>query len=423
VVASSALPLLVAGGWRLARAPRLELRYAAVFVVSLVVFSGSHNLTLAWGSVALIVTLLCLRVALGSRVAASSPRRLLGMTGLAVLALAVNAWFLVPDVLHGGGTEIATTHFPWSASSWINTPRVLFDPLRYVPRQSTAPALFVQAPVWFLLWALASAVLLRWSASRELRRAFVALAVVLLGFLALILVQPFYDFLPQILRAIQVPYRLNTFVAMAVAGLVLVAVLAVESGGAAGGTSLTRRLRIGLASAAAVSIGLCLWQLWVPATHGKASYANRGEALVSVHESPRSWYASGASYADFSAPVIDTDPGRFLVIDAARIESDHVTLTLTPPPGPAPFATNIIGGSYVVGIHGLIRMGRTSDGRVVMRRPNAGTGPIRLTIERSEATTAPWLVSLAAIATLLALLVCAAARRTTLKARAGSRIR
>lgn len=403
LVASSAIPLLAASAWRIARSPRIELSDAAIFVVAVVFFSGSHNVTLMWGSIALAVTALGLRIALGRRVAATSMRRALALGGLAVPAVAINAWFLVPDALHAGGTEIAGQHIAWSASSWINTPSVIFDPLRYVPHHLGAPALYVQAPVWFLLWAVACAILLRRSSARELRGAFLALAVVLVGFLALILVQALYDLLPSLLQTIQLPYRLNTFVAMAVAALVLVAVLAVERATAAR-KPLVGRLQIGLGLAAAVSLGLCVWQLWAPSTHSKGSYENRDRALVSADQTPASWYEGAGTYADLDSPVVESASARTLLIDTRLIRSDRVTLTTAPPPGAAPFATNIVGGAYAVDIHGLDRLGRTTDGRVVVRRSDGGSGLVRVTVERSAGLTIPSLISVAALGALVALL-------------------
>lgn len=404
MVASSVIPLIVASAWCIARSPRIELRAAAVFVVSIVFFFGSHNVTLMWGSIALITVAVCLRAAVGKQFAAISAQRTLKLAGLTGLAAAVDAWFLIPDVLHARSTQIAGDHIAWSASSWINTPQVLFDPLRYVPRHLGAPALYVQAPVWFLLWALICALLLRGSAARELRRSFVALTLVLVGFLALILVQALYDMLPRLLQTIQLPYRLNTFVAMAVAGLVLVAVLAAEHAAGSGRKLLARRLQIGLGVAAVISLGLCVWQLWVPSTHSRGSYSNRDQALVSIHQTPRTWYEGAGTYADLNSPVVQSESTRMLQFDTSQIDSDHVTLTTTTPPGSSPFATNIVAGPYAVKVRGLDRLGRTTDGRVVLRRRDGGTGPVQVTIERSGDLTIPSLVSLAALAVLAGLL-------------------
>src|SRR3954453_13789292 len=49
LVATSAIPLVIAGGWWLLRAPRWRAGPVAAWVIAVVLFTGSHNLTLAWG--------------------------------------------------------------------------------------------------------------------------------------------------------------------------------------------------------------------------------------------------------------------------------------------------------------------------------------------------------------------------------------
>src|SRR5881394_2192109 len=102
------LPLLLACGWRLARAPRFELLPAVVGVAAAVVFAGSHNLSLLLGTVICGVALIGLRLALGPRLAVINLRRAAGIVLLLAGAVAVDAWFLLPDVLYGPRTRIAT---------------------------------------------------------------------------------------------------------------------------------------------------------------------------------------------------------------------------------------------------------------------------------------------------------------------------
>ena len=62
-VATSALPLMVASGLKIARSQRREAGPAALFVASAILASGSHNITLLWGSITFAVVLVALRVA------------------------------------------------------------------------------------------------------------------------------------------------------------------------------------------------------------------------------------------------------------------------------------------------------------------------------------------------------------------------
>src|SRR5947209_19670263 len=93
-----------------------------------------------------------------------------------------------------------------------------------------------------------------------------------------------YEALPSLFREVQFAYRLQTYVTLACAGLVLVGALALTrraQGGRA--TRLDRPLALALGLALAFGVGLSAWQLWVPNTRitgeGFSSYANRADAL------------------------------------------------------------------------------------------------------------------------------------------------
>ena len=401
-MATSMIPLLVASGWRLARAPRVEVVPATLFVLAAVFFAGSHNITLLYGSLSLIAGLILLRIALGREVAPVNPGRLLRIVILLALAVAVDAWFLLPDIVHQGSTVIAVEpSVSWHLTSFFDTPAVLFDPLRTVPPQSSSPALFVQAPDWFLLWVLVAGVVLWSRAGRALQRAAVALLLLLAVFLIGIMVGPLWDHLPHTLQQIQFPYRLNTYLDLTAAGLVLAAVIAVERRAP---PRLAVRLRYGLGAATAISVALCVWQLWVPNPDAPLSYRNRGAALVSTHVPPRTWYDPGV-YDDASQPVVATS-SRALSIATSRINGNDATLTVTPPAGAAPFATNIAGAPYLLSLDGgLVRAGRTIHGLTVARRRVPGRGPVRISLGPSGgALTIGRDITLLAIVALLALL-------------------
>ena len=405
-VAASSLPLLAAAGLRIARAERLELGPCFVFWLTAVWWSGSHNITLAWGFTvfaALLVVLFVARV----RPAVPGRGRLLVLLGLGV---SVNAWFLVPDLTYASQTMIsAASQFAWGATRDFNTPYALFDPLRHVPLTSGNPALYVQAPVWLLVWALLAIGLLRSRMPAPLRRATAAVAIVLAALLALILVEALWIFVPGTLQMIQTPFRLNTYVALLAGGLLIAAVLAVE--GLAGGRE-RRALGAGLGAAMAISIGLCLWQLWVPDTHSPAHYDDVRDALGSVNVPPRTWYDPGA-YLDRAAPVVPATGRRHLAFDPAGMGGNRVTLTVNPPAGPEPFTANFGASPKLVRLEGLERVGRNEAGYAVLRRPaNALTGPVRVTLEADgPALTVGLIVSALGLLGSVAFFAVAVARR------------
>ena len=120
-------------------APCFALWVAAVW------WSGSHNITLAWGFAVfalLLVALFLARVRLRSWAASPS------WSGWACPSTP-GSWS--PTWLYASQTMIsAVSEFAWGATRDFNTPYALFDPLRHVPLTSGNPALYVQAPVWLL---------------------------------------------------------------------------------------------------------------------------------------------------------------------------------------------------------------------------------------------------------------------------------
>jgi hypothetical protein len=437
-VATSAIAPLIASGVHLVRASRWRALPVLVFAVSMVLFSGSHNITLLWGTIVIAATLLVLWLALGAPLRLPY-RRLAMLGGLGLAGVLVNAWFLLPDtayasstfasfLLNGSGKSI------WPTTSYFETPAVLLDPLRTVPRQSTTAALYVQAPDWFLAWGLAAGALLLWrsSHSRTLRRAWVGMVAVIALLLGALLIEPLWDIVPEPfarahlplrlgtllfdavagLDQIQFPYRLGTYLFYAVAGLVLLGALALQRATASGGSrGLLRALRLALLGACAVSLGLCLWQQWVPNTVLGRSYRNRSEALVGVHNVPRSWEA-GPAYRNRSEPVVAFPSKRRLWVYPSEVHGDRFSAWMNVPPGPEPIGTDIGGAGNLVHISGLRRLGRTPVGYAVLGRLDGSSGPVHVTIEMAHTPIIElgWLLSALGILAILATLLFTALR-------------
>ncbi len=419
LVATSAIPLLVASGLRVVRSREIEIVPAFLFVVAAVVFTGSHNVTLLLGSLVMIALGVLLFWALGVSVRDLPGRRLALLGGLFVLAAGVNAWFLLPNFLHASDVQVsAQIPYSWKTTGIFNTPGVLFNPLRAVPSASSSPALFVQMPDWFLVWILAAAMLWR-GARRSLRRSAAVIAAALLVLLALVMIAPLWNALPRTLREVQFPYRLDTYVVLCVAGLVLVGVIAIQG---SSGAHRARLMRPALAGAIAISVALCAWQLWVPNTEPSFAYRDRSAVFVSTHVTPHTWYDD--SYTDASARVVYTGD-RMVYIAPAAITGDHVSVTITPPPGTAPFATNIAGGPYAVRVSGGIApVGRTPAGLVVARRRSTVNGPVRVSLTTATgAISVGRVISLISLLTVLGLLVYGVGRRARAGRAAGRRPR
>jgi hypothetical protein len=481
-VAISAIPPLFASALYLTRSRPWRFWPVLIFVVSTVIATGSHNITLLWGTFLCVVALLLLWLVLG-RPTKLPYRRLAMVLGLGVTCALTNAWFLAPDIGYAKDvrahleTSLGEEGFPEFRAYKkpilvFDSPQVLFDPLREVPSESTVPALFVQVPDWFLIWALAAGVLLLWrpvlertsgrgssgrasmraargrvgQASRErttaarpggradrfgrpfppsgltearrkpLLRVWLGFAGLLATLLLIIMDSSFWDSVPYPFANIQFPFRLNSYVLYAVGALVLVGALAMQL--ASSHRSLDRKtkgLRIALIGVCVISVALCIWQEWAPNSLTSHSYTRRGEAIGSVNTVPGSWYEAG-SYNDVQAPEVAVSPNREMLINPTLIHDDRFDGWVNLPPGMAPIQTNIAGGPYLVHTSGVTPVGRSNYGFEVVRRSKDGSGPVHVVVEPAHSflLVLGWVMTILASAIVLVVLawtIWTAARR------------
>ncbi len=408
----SALPLVLAASLRLVRG-RWRVGPVICLVAATVVFSGSHNITLLWGSTLAVGTLVVYGL-LSVRSRELPWRRMLATAGLIALGVGLNGWFLLPDVRFGSNTIISGEPKAFGPAEFMNAFGVIFDPLRTVPGGSSTPGLYVQAPVLALVWGLLAAPL-AWR-YRRMRAGVTTALIVLAGLLLLIMYSgaPFsgvWSLLPTIFQQVQFAYRLQTYVALACAGLVLLGALALtrraESGRA---TRLDRPLTLGLGLAVAFGAALCVWQLWVPNTH-IGPYFNRANALrAPPTRLPEAWNM-GSNYEDRSLPVIFTT--NYLAFPPANVHDDRIAGSATFPSGAQPLATNIVGGPYLVHVGGARVIGRTAEGHLVLQRATRGSKPVavELRAQLSAPVVQGRIITAASAALLLALAIAAVWRR------------
>jgi hypothetical protein len=411
-IAVSALPLVLAASLRLVRG-RWRVGPVACLVAATVLFTGSHNITLLVGSTLAVGALACYWLLSGA--SHELPwRRMLAVAGLIALGVALNGWFLLPDVSYAYDTIHSGERLSWGFHSSFNTFGVIFDPLRTVPRaEPWSPALYVQVPVLALIWGLLAAPL-----SWRYRRLWAGVAtalIVLAGLLVLIMSSAAFKSLPDLYQQMQYAFRLQTYVVLACVGLVLVGALALTRRAQSGrATRLDRPLALGLGLAVAFGVALAAWQLWVPNTHTSDhfTYSNRAAAVRSPTLLPQSWYSPKNEYNDRSLEFAPTT-AQF-TFDPARVKDNRFAGLVSLPPGLAPFATNIAGGPYFVHVGGGARVvGRTEAGTLVLQRTTDGSQPVpvELRAQLSAPVVLGRIMTAAAAALLLALALVAAVRR------------
>ncbi len=414
LLATSMLLLVIASALRVVRGPP-RVAPAVCLVAASVLFSGSHNISLLLG---VTITALALTVywVLSGRPRDLPWRRMAAAAGLFALGVCLNGWSLVPDVSFSHNTLISTKINPWSATSIYNAAGLIFNPLRSAPANPEAPALYLQIPVIALAWGLL-AIPLVWRYKR-LRAGVVTALAVVVGLLVVIMSEGVYSALPRLFQEIQFPYRLQTYVVLACAGLVMLGTLALTKRARSGrATGVDRVLAGGLGLAVAFGVALCAWQMWVPNTHANIegwfhSLTDRSEAVASVPPAlPASWNASN-NYGDRSLPVVGAER-QITFNPSGLVNSDRVAGRGVFPPGLQPFATNISGGPNFVHVGGGVHIvGRTAQGTLVLARTKNGSGaiPFEVSPRQSGAVVLGRVVTLAAAAILLALGLATAVR-------------
>jgi hypothetical protein len=377
--------------------------------------TGSHSITLLWGTVFFgAVGLVLLFAARGS--AAPTPwRRLPPLVGLALLAVGINAWFLIPLLVHSGDIASSVSNdrqLLFAAWPDFNKPWVVFHPLRHTPAESSTADLDVQLPVFALLWAAAATVLLRRSAPPFWRRVALGTAILMSAYLALVFFEDAWTFVPHVFEHIQFAYRLGTYTLMCVTGLVMVGLVLVEK-------ETRRRPRAVYLGALVLVVGfgagLAMHQVWTtPSRIGNPALriTDRNEVYASPHEVPRSWYDTGMR--DTSEPLRIVRSGRFLGVPPDQLDRDRVDAVLQPARGSSLLLTNVAGGPYIVKVGGVERAGRNAlNFTVVRRKPGHENGPVRFTValEHSPEIVVGITLTLLSLASSLVLLAVLLVRR------------
>ena len=366
-------------------------------VLGVCVMTGSHVITAVLGS--LFLALLVIGLALTSYTRVPAPpllrKRAASAMAAAGLGLALNAWYLVPDLRYGSATGAAYTAVIPSHYGWLSPAMIVLSPFPRVARGVTTPALYLQIPVGLLLLTLA--VLWRAWRSRQLSvpgSVVVWLLTVFVGLMVLISTGSLWQLVPAA-DPVQYPYRLLSYADFTLIALMMVALRCL-----ADARRQVRRLAMSMFIAlVALSIGTATWQVWsAPTVAGRS----RSLGLVASSTVPRSWYDPGL-YHNVTLPRMEADPARRLYITPDTIRGQDYAADVDLPPGTGPIETNIGADPRLLRINGVLVLGRTDNGYLVVRRQSDGDGPvhIRITVSSTGPVAVGRWLTLAAVATLM----------------------
>jgi hypothetical protein len=396
-VAVLLVPLLMASVVSVLRADRLHAAPALALAVSVVMFFGTHNLTVLWGGTVLVIA------AAAICAVAAPARSLVTRDGLfrvlvvAVPALLVNAWFLVPDIAYQSQTWIVDALPAWR--KLLDDTMVFVAPsslFRLSGRGTTSgdpgsATIHTALPLLAIGWGAVTALLVTpgWRRSASVRVLFVlsalaAALVVLMTHAGLILA------LPKPYTMLQFSFRLESEVLLLVAGATVAGLVALRS---AGGRVV--QWTWALVPVVAVSLVMAVLQ---------ADGAPRYSTVLPFYNAP----GSGPHNYDYSStkvPLGAAPAAQALWFSPADADaSGRVTATIAAKPGDY-VQSNLAASPDLVDVDGARVVANTLDGGTILQIDPDGRSGVQV-VTASEAH--PWPVRLGRMLSLVGLLGLAA---------------
>ncbi|MET0602143.1 MAG: hypothetical protein ABW167_09165 [Baekduia sp.] len=223
-VAISVIPPLIASVASIVRADRLRAVPAAVLAVSTTLLTGSHNITLLWGTTMLALVAVLLLAVVPAWRRAVTLVAVLRVAGVVVPAVLVNGWFLLPDIAYQSHTLIANLDFAHEQDLiWGQTlvqPRDLFS-LGRANATFDYQHMALQLPLLGVAWIVLGLVFLRSAWRTSWYRVIVFLVALMTVLVVMMRRISLIEALPRPYDLLQFSYRLETYILLAFAGAVI----------------------------------------------------------------------------------------------------------------------------------------------------------------------------------------------------------
>ena len=231
VVATSVIPLLMASALSVLHADRLRAGPVAALAMSTIVVSGSHNITLLWALTILVPAVLALAAIVPEARHRMTRRGLLRVMAVVVPAIAVNAWYLLPDLAYYSHTNIVGRIDEWKATIRIPGPGLQPKYLYSLGRTSAFPGsdLSHALPVLAIGWVVLAALLVARTQWRHVwARTLVVFSLTTIAVLVVMTHPRPLTVLPDPWQMIQYSFRLGTFVLFGICGCMIAALVLVN---------------------------------------------------------------------------------------------------------------------------------------------------------------------------------------------------
>jgi hypothetical protein len=222
-VATAALPPLLASALSVLRADRLHAGPAAVLATATVTIGGSHNLTLLWSATILGIAALAFLLGVPQTRGQFTRSGALRVLAIVVPAMAVNSWYLLPNLAYHSDTIIVQRIDEWKAL--LRTPGPILD-MRYLfalgrPSPFPGSGLTATLPALALAWVLVAAIAARARWRDPWFRALAILAILMITLLMIMKDGQALLVLPDPWVMLQFSYRLETFILFGICGAVI----------------------------------------------------------------------------------------------------------------------------------------------------------------------------------------------------------
>lgn len=391
-VAVAMLPLVAASGISVLRADRVRPGPALTLAASVLVLTGSHNLTLLCGSLVLIATGAALLLGVPEARRMVTRAGVLRVLAIAVPAALVNAWFLLPDLVYGTDTNIHALRPEWHQFLREYRHYVDLKHLFTLSRDTVEPGVPHYAfalPILALGWTLAAVVVARPGRRDPWLRVLAVLAVI--G-AALLFVMTHVGLLRGPFELLQYSYRLESYINVMISGGVLAGlVLLMRAPRRRAAPRAVGALHAALAVIAVVSVIGAVRQSDThrdPSTyaewHSFPSYYTRGNVEGQV---PGIW-----DYTQGDAPYLQ-DPKQlpYVAFDPKAIDHGRAQATLPTSSGQY-VLTNIATIWALVRLSGGTFAGISTGGRAVVQ-PDPGATTLTVMARRPPAVVIGRLLS------------------------------
>ncbi|WP_445150318.1 hypothetical protein [Baekduia sp. Peel2402] len=383
VTAVSALPLLVASAWALVSAGEWRTGPALALAGATILFTGSHNLSLAWGTTMLLVVGAAVLLLAPDVRRAFTRDAILRLASVMVPATLVNAWFLLPVMAYSSNTVIGSDRAV--ADQSLRDTMFMVQPGRLLTLSrgtvdDTVPYYVCALPLLAIAWVLVSLVLARarhrspWFRVALALLALIAVLSVVAGSLSLLLA------LPSPWGLLQLGYRLEAYIQLALGGAIIAGLVL---------TTGNRRWAWALLPIVLISLAQGRQQA-TPSINPDVGPSYQRASIPYISPKP---VQGSADYAEADVPLAQ-DPGGAPIRFDPRDPTAPVAVG--PGSGGTERASNLVAAPTLIDLDGATIVGRSPDGTAVLRVDDGAT-------QVSAAARHPWPVTAGAVLSLLGL--------------------